>query len=218
MISIIKEYRLGFLLYTLVIVSGLLLIIAIPKTDLHMLMNSNHTPSQDLFFKTITWLGNGWSAVIFALPFLLVRFRYFIMLILSFSLSGLLAQFFKRFVFPGSLRPAALLEEMPGIELVTGVELHHTLSFPSGHTTTAFAFLLLAGFILKSRTAVYLGMALAWCVAISRVYLSQHFLTDVLAGSLLGVLSALFFYWYFQSLKIEWLDRTILNIIPYRKK
>ena len=109
--GIIKEYRLGFLLYALVFVGGLTLVIAIPKPELHLLMNSNHTPFQDAFFKAITWLGDGWFAVIFSLIFLLVRFRYFFMLILSFSLSGLLTQFLKRVVFPGALRPAAWLEQ-----------------------------------------------------------------------------------------------------------
>ncbi len=218
MIGLIKEYRLGFLLYAMVFIGGLTMVIAIPKPELHLLMNSSHTPFQDAFFKAITWLGDGWFAVIFSLIFLLVRFRYFFMLILSFSLSGLLTQFLKRVVFPGALRPAAWLEQMPGIETVPGVGLYQTLSFPSGHTTSAFAVLLLAGFILKSRSAVFLGMALAWCVAFSRVYLSQHFLVDVLSGSLPGTISALFFYWYFQRLKPEWLDRSILKILPVRKK
>jgi membrane-associated phospholipid phosphatase len=58
---------------------------------------------------------------------------------------------------------------------------------------------------------------LSWCVAFSRVYLSQHFLVDVLAGSLLGTLSALFFYWYFQRLKPQWLDCSLRDLFPGRK-
>ena len=80
---------LGFLLYALVMSGGLILVFAIPKTELHLLMNSSHTHFQDVFFRTTTWLGDGWFALIFSLIFLLVRFRYFIMLILSFSISGL---------------------------------------------------------------------------------------------------------------------------------
>ncbi|MFC2115790.1 phosphatase PAP2 family protein [Bacteroidota bacterium] len=218
MIALIRNYRLSFLFYTLVLFGGLVLVLTIPKLELHLLLNSSHTPFQDTFFKTITWLGDGWIALIFSSIFLLVRFRYFLMLILSFSISGLFAQFLKRVVFSDSLRPAEFLEQMPGIDLVPGVGLYHTLSFPSGHTTTAFAFLLLAGLILKSRAATFMGIVLAWSVALSRVYLSQHFLCDILAGSFLGVISSLFFYWYFQTLKPDWLDLSILKLLPARKK
>ncbi|HEC42791.1 MAG TPA: phosphatase PAP2 family protein [Bacteroides sp.] len=218
MLELIKKYKSGFILYDLVLIAGIILVLAIPKLQLHLLMNNNHTDVLDVFFKSVTWLGDGWFAVVFSLCFLFLRFRYFLMLFLSFSISGLIAQFLKRIVFSGALRPAAFLDQMPGIDTVAGVELHHTMSFPSGHTTTAFAVLLLAGLIFRNRMVFLTGIILSWAVAVSRVYLSQHFLADVLAGSVLGTLSALFFYWYFQGLKPEWLDRSILTIFKDRKK
>jgi membrane-associated phospholipid phosphatase len=218
MIGLIRKYPLGFMLYALVLAAGTVLVLAVPKPGLHLIMNSNHSPAQDVFFKTITWLGNGWFALVFSLLFLMVRYRYFLMMILSYSISGLMAQLFKHLVFPGAARPADWLEQMPGLRTVPGVDLFHSFSFPSGHATTAFAVLLLAGFILRSRPVFFLAMVFAWCVAFSRVYLSQHFLVDVLAGSLLGTLSALFFYWYFQRLKPAWLDRSLRDLFPGRKK
>jgi len=218
MIGLIRRYKLSFLLYAAVVLTGIVLVLSIPKMELHLMMNSSHSTFQDGFFKTITWLGDGWVAVIFSLLFLLIRYRFFFMMILSFSVSGLLAQFFKHIIFPGAPRPAALIEQMPGLQTVPGIDLFHAFSLPSGHTTTAFAIILLAGFIMKSRPAFFLTMILAWFVAFSRIYLSQHFLVDVLAGSFLGSISALFFYWYFQKLKPEWLDRSVLNSFPGRRK
>jgi membrane-associated phospholipid phosphatase len=215
---LLRLYRLGFLLYLLVFACGTVLVLSIPKTELHMLMNQNHTVFQDWFFRTVTWLGDGWIAAAISCIFLFVRYRYFFMLMLSFSISGLLAQFIKHFIFPGAMRPAVFLEQMPEIQTVAGVGLYHSFSMPSGHTTTAFAVLLLVGFITKNKPAFFLAVILAWCVAISRVYLSQHFLVDVVAGSFLGTLSALFFYWYFQKLKPEWLNRSLLDLLPGRKK
>jgi membrane-associated phospholipid phosphatase len=185
----------------------------VPRLELHVLMNSGHTRFLDSFFSLLTLLGNGWFAVIFSVLFLFIRYRYFVMMILSFCISGLMAQFLKRVVFPDVLRPAAYLDQMPGLELVPGIDLHHTLAFPSGHTTTAFAVLLLAGFIIHKKYAVFSFMLLAWLTGISRVYLSQHFLADVLGGSLLGVLSALFFYWYFRRFKQAWMDRSLIGAI-----
>ena len=209
MFRLIREYSLGFLLFFIWLLTGLLLSAAVPSMELHLLLNHHHTPFLDTFFRLLTGLGNGWFAVALSLLFLFVRYRYFMMLILSFSVSGLAAQFLKRVVFPEMKRPAAFLDQMPGLELVPGVELHHTLAFPSGHTTTAFAMLLLLGFILRKRAAVFGLMLVAMMAGFSRIYLSQHFLADVMGGSLLGVFSALFFYWYFRRFKSAWLDRSL---------
>jgi membrane-associated phospholipid phosphatase len=58
-------------------------------------------------------------------------------------------------------------------------------SFPSGHAATAFAAAVAVG-IVHPRLRRPL-LALAALVAVSRVYLGMHFLTDVVIGSLLGV-------------------------------
>jgi membrane-associated phospholipid phosphatase len=213
MIRIIRDYMLGFSGYAILLLSGVLLVSIVPRLELHVWMNSGHTPSLNNLFRMLTMLGNGWFAVIFSILFIFVRFRYFFMLIGSFCVSGLLAQFLKRIVFPDFMRPAAFLDQMPGLELVPGIDLHHTLAFPSGHTTTAFAVLILAGFIINRKYAVYGLMFLACLAGISRVYLSQHFLLDVLGGSLLGVFSALFFYWYFRKFKVAWMDRSLIGIL-----
>ncbi len=213
MIRLIREYRLGFMLFAIWLIAGLLLVAALPKLELHVLLNHIHTPCLDAFFRMLTWLGNGWFAALLSLLFLFIRFRYFFMLILSFLLSGLVAQFLKRGVFPDCARPAAYLDQMPGLELVPGLNLHHALSFPSGHTTTAFAVLLLLGFIIRKKYAVLFLMLVAMTTGFSRIYLSQHFLADVLGGSLLGIFSALFFYWYFRRFKQAWLDRSFTSMI-----
>jgi membrane-associated phospholipid phosphatase len=58
-------------------------------------------------------------------------------------------------------------------------------SFPSGHAATAFAAAVAVG-LLYPRLRKPL-LALAALVALSRVYLGVHYLTDVVVGSLLGV-------------------------------
>ena len=217
MIALVRKYPLGFLVYALVLAAGTVLVISVPQTELHLAMNRSHTPFQDSFFRTATWLGDGWFALGLSLVFLLVRFRYSLMLILSWATSGFFVQLLKRLAFPDASRPIEWLDRMPGLQTVPGVDLFHHFSFPSGHAATAFAVLLLAGFILRNRPVFFLAMILAWCAAFSRVYLSQHFLVDVLAGSFLGVLSALFFYWYFQRRKAPWLDRSLRNLKPPTK-
>jgi membrane-associated phospholipid phosphatase len=74
-------------------------------------------------------------------------------------------------------------------------EVEH-YSFPSGHATTAFALYGLLAYFLyrhydKSRNQhIYLWAALILSVIVgfSRIYLGVHYLSDVLAGFLLGLL------------------------------
>lgn len=57
-------------------------------------------------------------------------------------------------------------------------------SFPSGHTITAFAFAVAAGIMLPA-----LAPALLFCavnIGASRILLGMHFLSDVVAGALIG--------------------------------
>jgi undecaprenyl-diphosphatase len=57
-------------------------------------------------------------------------------------------------------------------------------SFPSGHTTVAFALASVLGW--HNRTLGIIGYALAALVGISRLYLGVHYPSDVLAGAILG--------------------------------
>ncbi len=68
-------------------------------------------------------------------------------------------------------------------------------SFPSGHTIGAFA---LFGFIalsLKNKILSSLCFVLALGVGISRIYLINHFLQDVLFGAAIGLLLSISMHW-----------------------
>jgi membrane-associated phospholipid phosphatase len=76
-----------------------------------------------------------------------------------------------------------------------GILAFHPLSFnfgfeswPSGHTTTAFALATVIGFLSPKWFAI--GLIYALAVAGSRLVLGAHYPTDVLSGAVLGVLGA----------------------------
>src|SRR6202163_3672458 len=58
-------------------------------------------------------------------------------------------------------------------------------SFPSGHTMTAFAIALVVSYFYPSLEGVLFFLALS--IAVSRIVLGMHFLSDVLAGVVMGV-------------------------------
>lgn len=64
-------------------------------------------------------------------------------------------------------------------------EIGLTSSFPSAHSATAFMF---AGVLpFQPQSLLYL---IAGMVAFSRIYLQSHYLSDTVAGSLIGILVA----------------------------
>lgn len=69
--------------------------------------------------------------------------------------------------------------------------------FPSGHTTNAFRGAEILHQELKARHPVwsYSGYLLATAVGLMRMYNREHFLSEVVAGAGLGILSTRLTYW-----------------------
>ena len=61
-------------------------------------------------------------------------------------------------------------------------------SLPSGHTTTAFATLVAVGALFPRARPFLWGFALL--IAVSRIAVTAHFVSDVLAGAAVGALGA----------------------------
>lgn len=86
-------------------------------------------------------------------------------------------------------RPSHVLN---GVILPLGVD--NESSFPSGHTTRAFAVASLVS-LRMGRKYVFL-LVLAIGVALSRIIIGVHFPSDVVGGAFLGILLALVFHEY----------------------
>jgi undecaprenyl-diphosphatase len=71
-------------------------------------------------------------------------------------------------------------------------------SFPSGHSITAFAVAISVGLFYHELQISLLVVALL--IAASRIILGMHFLSDVLAGSAIGVVLGLTSFYFFAML------------------
>jgi len=193
----------------LILGGGLLLIYG--KGDLHLQINRFHNHMGDLFFGYLTFLGDGLFALMIGLILLLVRFRYSLIVLLSWGLSSGITQTLKHFVFEGRLRPVKFFEGNTSLHLVPGVDMDYYYSFPSGHSTTAFAVYFCLALFCRTNWMKAALFCLTLLVGFSRVYLSQHFFEDIYAGSLVGVFSAMACYWFMTAVVNKpWMDSSLL--------
>jgi len=101
-----------------------------------------------------------------------------------------LVQLLKKLVFAPSPRPMGVIE-WSQTQLATDLELPLQFAFPSGHTTTAFVFFTLIAMHWRRPAIQIFAAFCAIAVAVSRVYLMAHWITDVMAGAVLGMSIAL---------------------------
>ena len=97
----------------------------------------------------------------------------------------------------GRARPYVDIDNPADFQLFRGFSGHPYQSFPSGHTTTAFAF---ASTVTREtqfwwpHSAWYVGTVMyggASLMGISRIYNNQHWASDVMAGAAIGTLIGL---------------------------
>lgn len=202
MINQIKRHPVYFLVYLLFLLISVITLLFYNKTGIHLYLNNLQGQSADNTFKYLTHLGDGFAVVIVVIFLLFISVRMSLQVAIAGLLSGLIAQFLKKVVFGPTLRPSSFFEDL-GIQLyyVEGVDLHSAFSFPSGHSTTIFSLMTSLVLIQKAKKFDLLFILMAIIVAYSRIYLSQHFLQDIVAGSIIGIFIALMVRTYLYSAK-----------------
>lgn len=211
-VRIIKENKWFLLPYLVLLLLVLPLILLTDKGDLHLWLNGYHNQISDIFFKYITWAGDGLFICAVCFIFLFISYRHSLLLFSSYILTGLVTQIFKRLVFADIIRPVQYYKDTAELHLVEGVTMLGSRSFPSGHATSAFALFLCLAMISGNKWIKLTCAILAFLVSYSRVYLSQHFLTDIYAGSLIGSLGALGIYMVLFRFDRSWHDRNIISL------
>jgi len=203
--------NLFFLIPVLIfIITGIVFLVLFPKDFIHITQNGWYSPSMDGFFKYFTYLGDGLAFLVVGIALMFVKWRYVMGFMIVALLTLLSTGFLKNVVYKGTPRPSKYFENTYDLRVVEGVELHQLNSFPSGHTTSAFACWGFVAFLVRRRELKFLMFLVAATVGYSRIYLSQHFLEDVIAGAFLGTLIALVSYSIAHRFKKEWNDRRLV--------
>jgi membrane-associated phospholipid phosphatase len=145
----------------------------------------------------MTFLGDGFFILIALIPIAFLRVRFAILAVITYAVSGIITQIIKHLV--QSPRPLNYLKNLDILHKVEGIDIYYYNSFPSGHSATAFAFFLLLSLITKNKSISFIFFLFALCIGLSRIYLLQHFLVDVWAGSMIGVIVTLIFFIIFEQ-------------------
>jgi membrane-associated phospholipid phosphatase len=158
------------------------------KENSFLIINKYNSPQFDYAFKCWTYLGDGVIWVPLFAYVMLFKRDYFVSVLTALIICTLLTQVLKRAVFWSDFRPIVVLADR--VRVIPGYYMNHAHSFPSGHTSTAFTLALLLASIVRKNVWVYVFPLIAFFVGYSRVYLAQHFVTDVLAGIFVGIVSS----------------------------
>lgn len=116
---------------------------------------------------------------------LLQMVHMYALIFVGVGLPGLIANFLKRAI--GRSRPE-LFDSVGTLGFHPFANNYVFESFPSGHTTTAFGFACIIGFLSPRWLPV--GLIYAVAIGASRMIIGAHHSTDVLAGAVLGTLGA----------------------------
>ncbi|WP_405605973.1 phosphatase PAP2 family protein [Polaribacter sp. Asnod1-A03] len=175
------------IIYSLFFLLSLTSVVLFNKFTLHLKINQFHSSFFDVLFKYSTFLGDGVLFAILGVTFFFIKRKMTYVFLVSGVLTLLITHLLKKIIFKGILRPAGALGE-ESLHLIDGVKMAMMNSFPSGHTTTAFAIFTILCLYFSKCKSQYLWISLAIIAGFSRVYLSQHFLVDIFVGSFIGVL------------------------------
>lgn len=213
----IKNNRTVLLSYLLLVVFILSLRLFIEKLDLHRSLNQYNYLALDHLYSNITHTGA------FPLIFFVIllttfwKFRIALAASISTAFASILTQIGKRLLWTDEPRPIVFFKHLDDFHVVEGIRLHTSHSFPSGHSTGVFALCMLLAFFLPKQSQKLLCLLVAALGAYSRVYLSQHFIEDVLAGSFIGVVGAMVAYFLFTSHRLQqhrWMDLSLRDLLP----
>ncbi len=208
----ILKNNLSFLLpYFVFLLIGAVIIITHSKAETHLAFNSFHNSFFDTLNTYTTYLGDGFTATLLILMLLAVKYRFFIIAALANIISAFIAQGLKQFIFYDVVRPKKFFEGLQQLYFVPGIENHMYNSFPSGHTTCAFALYFSFALMIENKFYKLSLLLLALLTGYSRIYLSQHFFEDVYAGSIIGVSTALIVFYFIQKKNPAWMERSIVN-------
>lgn len=152
------------------------------EESLHAIRESSYLKRFGKFFKTCTYLGDGWLWGLLALCIMIFDDRRFLILLIGFSIvwiNKLIVVWIKHSCKRPRPKPLP-----PNIRS----KIVQEYSFPSGHSADSFgiAFLICHFYpFLSIQVGIFL---VSFLISFSRIYVGEHYPTDVITGGILGII------------------------------
>jgi undecaprenyl-diphosphatase len=180
------------------------------EKDLFFFMNGSDSVFWDHFFYLYSYK---WTWVPFYLCFFILfiskkNWKEWLCLLLATGLlvllcdqisSGLCKPFFHRF------RPT----HHPDFETQVKTVLDYRgglYGFISGHAANAFGFAVFTALVFRNRIFTFMIFTFAIITSYSRIYLGVHFISDVIAGTLAGIITGWFVYTLYIFSRQKWIQ------------
>lgn len=197
--AFLRDNSVFYVVYFLVVLVTAYYLLNYDKENLHRLVNAVvGNPYIDAFYKYFTHVGDGVFAVFIGVIVLVFNIRNGLYVLLSYSIAGGLASIIKwSFNYTRPHHVFYYYHREEPMNYVDGVELVGEHSFPSGHSTAAFSVFTALALLTKNKFLKLVFLIIAINAAYSRTYLSQHWVVDILAGSLIGLTFATLLYFLF---------------------
>lgn len=162
----------------------------IDKKLAYLMQNKLKCKTLDMVMKVFTFLGDYCCIwIVFTVIFYLNGQRHYAYLMVATMLvtnainNGLIKSLFRR------KRPFEVYED-----ITIDIPEPYGSSFPSGHSATGFCCAVIMG-VFDPHLGM-LGYAIATMIALSRMYLRVHFFTDIVVGSIVGILCSVALMWF----------------------
>lgn len=195
---VFKQNRIFFIGYLFLLIIAILVWIFFSKPDGFILLNPYHSKFLNVLFIGITLIGDGIFSVVLSIILFFFNKKFIALMVFSsFAISGIVTQVLKFFI--SEARPGLFLAQTNYPYFIEHVTLHNFHSFPSGHSTSAFALVAILSFAIKNKNYSIPLVIIGALVGYSRIYLGQHFITDVAVGSIIGVLFSIICWMYFEN-------------------
>jgi undecaprenyl-diphosphatase len=151
-------------------------------------------PSIDLAVIVVTSLGDVTTLFILGIVLTIIRrtrkagMIFLIALVVIAVLVMYIKPLIGRKVPPYGFKPAVQLPENFRLESDSLEPFAAGFSYPSGHTSHATALVFIAGYAIynKSKKAGYMIWAFPVIIGVTRLYVMQHYPTDIIAGFMFG--------------------------------
>ena len=204
-------FKSRFFLYGYLPVLGICLILLYlyGMDPIELWINSHNSLAADSFFRIYTNVGDGLFVVVVCVLLLFYHYGTALFIFSSWLGTSIVVQFIKHIVFPDAPRPRSVLG--PALHYVDGVTVHAMQSFPSGHTATAFAFFMALSILNKNKWLQLSFLLCALLAGYSRMYLSQHFITDATAGSVIGILVTVLVFILYERHHKDWMNKSLVR-------